>query len=99
MREVQIEGREIMLRDHLKAVFQLTKVERKSQTGNLGKWFLITTNDRFLITKRGIYRQLGGIFSSGFKSEEKVTVFQMPGRTNGPTLDEKHENYLDHVAV
>ena len=87
------------VKEHLKARFQLEAVERTSQSQHLGKWFFITNSQRHKDTVRQLDTNLHGFFEDTIDEGERIAGFAYPRRTNGPTVDERHEDYLAQVEI
>ena len=96
-KRMEIGGEHKVMREYLLEKFQLGGIERTSQTENLGKWYFLTTQEDVNVVKRKVDWQLSKLFQGNLEEEEKVPGINLPRRNNGPTMDERHEAYLEQI--
>jgi len=94
MKEVQLQGEKISMRDNLINIFQLSAIEKILQSKNLGKWFLIMKKDSYMLVKINVYQKLREIFSKILKITDEVVGIKVTRRINAPTLDKWHEGSI-----
>ena len=77
--------------------YELESIERTSQSGNLGKWILLTNKDRIQTTRSKLAKELGKIFAGILEKEDLIGGIEVPRLTNGLTIHENNEDYLKRV--
>ena len=87
------------MKEHLMRAFQVDNIERTTQTGHLGKWTMLTNQERYGMTIRKIDRHMRKFFDGIIGERERIGGFQHPRRPNGPTTNGNHDDYLAQVEI
>ena len=87
------------LKQHLVKTFSLTRIERTSQVDRLGKWMFMMNAGRLDATRKLIDQKIGDIVAEVRNEGEEIEDIRPPRRTNGPSVTERHGEYLAAVRA
>ena len=92
-------GKTETVKAHLMRLFQVDTIKRTSRTDHLGKWMILTTQERYGMTVRRIDRHMREFFEGIIEERERIGGLQNPRRPNGPITNGNHDEYLVQVKI